>query len=93
MKLLDRMTGVKSEIHIKAMNKGLKSFLTSVKWTPSQAKLIKIQMIMNELEGKAGQEVFETSGKMAKLSAATGKKVNEHGAKAYVDRIEAVLKE
>jgi len=93
MGITDRISGLKTEAQIKMMNKGLQAFLKGVKWTPSQAKLIRIQMVMNELEGKQGHKVFESGGSIGKISSATGKKMNEAGAKEYIDRIKAIVDE
>ncbi len=94
MGLLRPMSDVKTAIAIKTMNAGLNGSLKTEKWQRSQRKLIKIMIIMNELEGKKGREVFQTDlVTNAGLKKIMGGKTNEAGARIYIDRIEEVMKE
>ena len=95
-----RKNDVAVEIHLKALNTAIARVEKAFEWTPSQAKLLKITMIMNELEGLKGKEVFETTNKdtlklkLAKVMTKNlRKKYNEDGARVYVDKIKAVLEE
>jgi hypothetical protein len=93
MPLFRKLSDVAIEAAIKANNTAIGAQLKLIKWTPSQAKLLRCMQILNELEGGRGKEVFETDEKMLKVSAATGKKMNEAGAAPYVARLKAVLDE
>lgn len=91
MPLFRKLSDLQIEIAIKGNNAAIEAQLKTIKWTPSQAKLLRCMVILNELEGRRGKEVFETTEQMIKVSTATGKKMNEAGAAGYVKRLREVL--